>query len=146
MLGEHLNLSRSNIASYENGKAEPRAIKLAEIAGFFNISLYQLIVTDLRKLSPEQILPANANIHEDIFSILEERKEALEIFEKKSGNLKKIVEGFSAFHQLKMNSIKDSPDALKSIGSDFESLLNVMDNLIESNEELVTYLKKIIFE
>lgn len=141
--GEKIGLSRSNIASYENGKAEPRAVKLAEIARFFNISLNQLIEKDLTELDNEKFLPANANIKEDLVEFLENRDATVSKFEVKTKNLKKITEGFRAFIELKISTLEDKSFSVSSLMGDFENLLNVMDNLIASNEELVAYLKKI---
>jgi transcriptional regulator with XRE-family HTH domain len=141
--GEKIGLSRSNIASYENGKAEPRAVKLAEIARFFNISLNQLIEKDLTELDNEKLLPANANIKEDLVEFLENRDATVSKFEVKTKNLKKITEGFRAFIELKISTLEDKSFSVSSLMGDFENLLNVMDNLIASNEELVAYLKKI---
>lgn len=145
-LGEQIGLSRSNIASYENGKAEPRAVKLAELARFFNISLNQLIEADLSELSDQNFLPANANIKEKLIGFLENRDETILNFEKKTENLKKITEGFRAFIELKINSLGKLPKPLTSIAGDFENLLSVMDNLIASNEELAAYLRKMTKE
>ena len=42
-LGAEVGLSRSNIASYENAKAEPRAAKLVELARYLNVSVDVLV-------------------------------------------------------------------------------------------------------
>ena len=58
-LGANVGLSRSNIASYETAKAEPRAAKLAELAAFFRVSLEELITLEL-SAQPETSAPAPA--------------------------------------------------------------------------------------
>lgn len=143
-LAECLNLTRSKVASYENGIAEPSATRLVEIARFFNVSINQLIEEDLKQLPNTQILAANTNIQETINHFLGDRKTAIMQFEKKSGNLRKITEGLKAFHELKKSSLKEISEPLQSLLVDFENLLKVMDNLIDSNDELIVFLNRVV--
>jgi len=43
-LGEALGMSRSNIASYEQGIAEPTLCNLVKIAKYFEVSLNELLL------------------------------------------------------------------------------------------------------
>ena len=142
-LAEKIGLTRSNIASYENGKAEPRAIKLAELARYFNVSLGQLIEADLQKMPHDLIQPAIPLTNGDGYE--SESAATVGRFEEKSGKLKKILEGFRAFYELKLNSVdvEEGGPEVQTLIRDFENLLNVMTNLVESNEEIITYLKSI---
>ena len=143
-LAELLGLTRSKVASYENNKAEPNALKLAMISRFFDVSLNQLIEEDISRLSDAQLLASNINIQEEITDFLEDREKIIHQFEGKSLNLRKITEGLKAFHQLKKSTLEDNPASVRSLITDFENLLSVMDNLIESNEELIQFLKKVV--
>lgn len=142
-LAENLGMTRSKIASYENNKAEPSAVKLAALARFFNVSLSQLIESDLQTLPNFQILPANTNIREDLSSMLEDRCQIVENFEEKSIKLRKIAEGFRAFYELKMSTLSHFSPEVESLSRSFENVLQVMDSFVTSNEELIEYLKKI---
>ncbi len=145
-LANRLYLSRSNIASYESGKAEPKAIKLVEIARFFNISMTQLIEENLEQLSPEKIRTSNANIQEKLNKLLENRKVMVNVYELKTEQLKKVAVGLRALHDLKINQIESPSTQLLVMIRDFENLLEVMDKLVAINEEVVSYLKKIVEE
>lgn len=135
-LGSLLGLSRSNIASYENGNAEPNATKLARIARHFNMNLNQLIEADLEQLPEEQLQAAKTTIYDR-----EERQEVVNNFEEKSNNLRKMTDGFRAFHHMRINQLDEFPKEVKSFTNDYENLLNVMDNLVQSNQEMIHYLK-----
>lgn len=142
-LAEQLGMTRSKIASYENGKAEPSAIKLAELARYFNVSLGQLIEMNLKDVPNIQILPANTNIQEDLSSMLKDRYQIVDNFEEKSIKLRKVAEGFRAFYELKMSALTNPSPESKSLAKSFENVLQVMDSFVSSNEELIDYLKKI---
>ena len=47
-LGLHIGLNRGNIASYENGTAEPKICNLLRMAEFFGVSLVDLAQHDLK--------------------------------------------------------------------------------------------------
>jgi len=142
-LAECLNLSRSNIASYENGKAEPRTDNLAEMARFFNVNLLQFIETDLRTLPWEQILSAEQRVRDNITAALTDHADTLDNFKRKSDELKKILEGFRQFYHFRMKSYEEIPKELQALSQDFENLLSVMDSLHESNEEIIQYLRRL---
>ena len=142
-LAEKVGLTRSNIASYENGKAEPRAIKLAELARYFNVSLGQLIEADLQKMPLDRIQPA-LPLADGTPGDSDSARTVMR-FDEKSTKLKKILEGLRAFYELKLNEddqVETSPE-VQTLVRDFENLLNVMTNLVESNEEIIAYLKSI---
>lgn len=142
-LADHLGMTRSKIASYENGIAEPNAVKLAEIARYFNVSLSQLIELELQSTPDSQILPANTNIQEDILYMLENRDAIIHNFEEKSTKLRKVAEGFRAYYELKMNDLTHLTPEAESLSKSFENVLQIMDDFVSSNEALIAYLKKI---
>lgn len=145
-LANQLNLSRSNIASYESGKAEPRAIKLVEMARYFDVSLTQFIEEDLSLKPPEEIRRSNANIQVKLNKQLKDRTIIVDAFELKTERLRKVAIGFRALYDLRVSQIENPSPRLEKTIHDFENLLEIMDSLIESNEELISYLKVIIEE
>jgi transcriptional regulator with XRE-family HTH domain len=54
-LAEQLEIRRSNIGAYEEGRADPRYDTLEKISGFFNVSLDNLVKRDLTRLSEREI-------------------------------------------------------------------------------------------
>jgi transcriptional regulator with XRE-family HTH domain len=59
-LGQHLGLNRGNIASYENGSAEPKICNLLRMASFFGVSIIDLAERDLQQ---EENLASLVRIH-----------------------------------------------------------------------------------
>ncbi|MCS6822192.1 MAG: XRE family transcriptional regulator [Microscillaceae bacterium] len=54
-LAQRLNVTRSVISSYEDGRAEPSIATLNKIANYFGLSLENLVNTDLEKTDLEQM-------------------------------------------------------------------------------------------
>jgi transcriptional regulator with XRE-family HTH domain len=54
-LAEEISATRNNIASYEEGRAEPKLSMLQAIAEYFNVTIDQLLSLDLSKLDDEEI-------------------------------------------------------------------------------------------
>ena len=146
MLAESLHLSRSNIASYESGKAEPKAIKLVEMARYFDVSLTQLIEADIEKLPPKDIRLSNANIHQKLSEQLAQRKIDVQKLKLKMERQRKVAVGFRALYELKMGELKNPSEESGYVLKNMESLLDVIDSLVASNEELIAYLDQIIEE
>jgi len=63
-LAQDLGLTRSNIASYESGRAEPKASYLASIALYFEVDLIVLIDGDVAQTSPSTSL-SHSNGHSE---------------------------------------------------------------------------------
>ncbi len=143
-LASSLNISRSNIASYESGKAEPRAAKLAEMAKYFDVSLSQFIEEDLASLEPEKRRTSNTNIQEKLNQLYENRKTIVDGFAQKTQRLRKVGIGLRALYELRASQIENPTPQFAIIIRDLENLLEIMDDLINSNEEIIAYLKTVI--
>lgn len=143
-LAAALGLTRSQIASYESGKAEPSVVKLAGIVRFFNISLERLIGEDLQNESaPAKNQGETATQQRGQEILLTEFDTAILGFESQAANLRKIAEGLLALNQLKRSSLKELSSETKSLQRDLESLFDFLNNLLQSNEEIIAYLKMI---
>ena len=141
-LASELGLTRSNIASYESGKAEPRAQKLAQVARYFDVTLLQLIEDDLSENPPRHLSDSEAQSDAALSGFLDHHSETVESFIRKSDEMKRILEGFREFYKFRMNSYKDLNADLRSLAADFENLLSVMEGLLNSNEELIDYISR----
>lgn len=142
-LATKLGLSRSNIASYENGKAEPRATKLVRIAKYFQINLSQLIEVDLQQLSEEEFLNAKMDLEKDSFELSVEQTKIIEDFLNRSEDLNKVIDGFKEFYKFKVQNLKEMSGGVQSLIHDFENLLSVMGSLQEFNQELISFVKEV---
>lgn len=139
-LGAQLGLTRSNIASYENGKAEPRAANLVRIAKYFQIDLSHLIEVDLQFLSEEELLKIGMEQNSNTLST--KQQQTIDDFLVKSENVNKVLTGFQEFYKFKLETLRTSPDNVQSVIYDFENLLSVMESLRQINQELIDFIKK----
>lgn len=129
-LAEAVGLKRSNIASYESGIVEPRPERFLALARFFQIDPALLLTQDLSRhssfshpVSP-QAGKKNGMEEKSGFDNLFQQLEA------KTTDLKKILEGFHLFYDLK-RSRNPAPESLQH---DLENLLHLLENLLETNQ------------
>lgn len=142
-LANELNLTRSNIASYENGKAEPRATKLVNIAKYFQIGLSQLIELDLQSLSEESLEEVWIGSEINYTPFLKSRQQLFDDFLERSSDLNKILNGFRIFYKYKIQHLKETESDALYLLHNFENLLGVMDSLQQFNQELIDLVVQI---
>ena len=145
-LGAHVGLTRSNIASYENAKAEPRAAKLAEFARFFNVSLERLITGDF---SDRDTHPAGAGRRGRppgsgkrplvAPAPRADLREHLAGFEERNGRLKQLLSELA--HYVHTGGTAQDQADLRSIALQFEHVLAVMRELLRNDEALAGVLE-----
>ena len=141
VFAERLGLTRSKVASYESGKAEPNVNKLLQIARFFDISINQLIEEDLKaKGLLAQYADTGTNLSARISP--EEQQQILNDLVKRSEVLQKITAGFRALHELRREEIRKKYESMPALVNDFENTLDVMDKLAELNREILFFIKK----
>ena len=134
-LGAAVGLTRSNIASYENAKAEPRASKLAELAQFFKVSLERLITGEF----PEQPLEPYRTPNE----IAEDLRRQLTGFEERNQRLKRMLRELERQH-VGVRSDLSGNDELRIVVKQFEHLLVAMNDLVRNDEEMAEVLQRTV--
>lgn len=122
-LALNIGLNRGNIASYENGSAEPKLENLFKIANFFNIPSNDLIGRDMALKSELDDEPAN---------------ESLEKLKVQAENFRRIIDGFKAYHNYKIshapeNETRDSREVIE----DYAKLLEVCEHLLNHHMEVL---------
>ncbi|WP_258105322.1 helix-turn-helix transcriptional regulator [Marinoscillum sp. MHG1-6] len=142
-----IGLNRGNIASYEKGTAEPSVNNLLKIVKFFNIDLSDIVEKDLT-LSNEfasELIEGGNSLTDKVDMPEEQMIEELEVHSKKmekfltqSNDMQKIVEGFKSFYLFK--KAKGSVDMDRMV-QEYENLLEVMESLLESHNELISFLE-----
>lgn len=143
---EEIGLTRSNIASYELGKAEPSASNLAKIARYFNINMLQLIEADLEEIGAYEdatVVPFRGNVKKDLSKLLTEQAETLKKLREKAVELDQIFRGMKGFFRMRMASFEEVTPQMQSLANDFENLVSVNEELIELNGRLMAYIEKL---
>lgn len=136
-LAEQLGLKRNNIASYEAGLVEPKAINFLRLALFFNISPSELLERDL-----PGALSAPGFQQEEPQGLSEvEMRDQLRLFSSHTSDMQKVLDGFREFQKLNASASppKESPKNNKAqeTKSELDNLLSIMEQLLESNWALL---------
>jgi|AntRauTorckE5430_2_1112549.scaffolds.fasta_scaffold05378_2 transcriptional regulator with XRE-family HTH domain len=133
VLADKLELSRSNIAAYEIGNAEPNLTKLIKLATFFKIAIDDLISTDLSQNTPN-IVANNSNV-------LILNNSNFQKFETETAEVKNAISGLKQFFKFRTKNYSDTSPEVRSVINDFENILSVSEHLVDINEALIESLK-----
>lgn len=151
-LADKLMLNRGNIASYEKGTAEPRLENVLKIVKLFNIDLSDLLEKDLSNtaaiqeelekvgLQTDEVPIAPEEVTAHLKAELIDNRMRLQRFISQSDDMQKILEGFRQFHKFKMAKAGDISRDVQAISDDYENLLEVMEALLRSHQELIKFL------
>jgi transcriptional regulator with XRE-family HTH domain len=136
-LADILGLSRSQIASYENGLAEPNAANLIIIARNFNVLLHDLIEIDIEMRAREESLGWE---HNKAMTLLykagtyDDNKKRIEDY---SSKLKRFVDIHKDYKKDSKKLTKPSRQYLQ----DTEDIIDLTQKLLALNEELMNKLQ-----
>ena len=143
-LANELDLTRSQVASYENGKAEPSASMLSVCSHYFNISVNYLLEKDLQSLPNfRQITAARINDQEVLDKLWRVRQQKIQSFDEQSSTLNQIISGLREMHKLKRKDLKQPSEETQGIMRDYENLSEMLDKFFELNEEMIQFLKRL---
>lgn len=143
-LADELDITRSKIASYENGKAEPNVAILTALSHYFNISLNYLLEKDLQSIPNfKRIAAARVNDQEVLNKIWSVRLQKIESFEKKYEQIQLIQQGLEALNKLKAQNNKDQNSDCEGIKRDLDNTMDVLENTIDLSREMLQYLKRL---
>jgi transcriptional regulator with XRE-family HTH domain len=154
-MAEAVGLKRGNIASYEKELAQPSIENLVKIADYFGVDIHQIVNEELQFSEKRARQDKNPfKIFEEHFPIqgLKDRVNALKGNHNSDDKIKrlkdqnidihKMMEGFRAFHKMRMNT-NDNPEELnKKLSTDYENLLDILQTILKSNTELIKIIDK----
>lgn len=134
-LAKRVGLNRGNIASYENGTAEPKICSLMKIAGLFKVVMIDLVLKDLCE-------PANYNMAMTSFQQQSQRdKTVLEEQHVITEEISKVIESLHNCHAFKIKSIEENaPRELKAMAHSFEELYSVTKQLLDNHQKLLDFV------
>ncbi|HQU58343.1 MAG: helix-turn-helix transcriptional regulator [Phaeodactylibacter sp.] len=148
-LAVRLGVNRSNIAAYESKNVEPRLALALEIARLFGVGLTELIQSDLEadasKNKPFEgeeseggvdngAVPPNAsNIDQ----------QALREYVQRSISIRKMLEGFRIFYELRREKNKDEDPSSERALADIDNFTHLIDHMLALNESLADLLSKL---
>lgn len=149
-MAEAVGLKRGNIASYEKELAQPSIENLVKIADYFGIDIHQIVNDDLQYLSKKIKHDKNPfKIFEEYFPVqgLKDRVNALKgnhnaedkvkRLRDQNKDIQKMVDGFRAFHKMRMDSSENPEDLKRKLSADYENLLDILQTVLKSNSDLI---------
>ncbi len=160
---KRVDMNRGNIASYEKGNAEPSIEKLQRIVDYFNVNLVSFIENDLSKqIGTEQLnnnkTPSSyrkANAPTNVNTL---KRPATASTPNKPNH---ATNGYSSYDTLASNPLQN-PDLIQNlqrlneyqftmnynqsrdinnIANQLKRLANTMDNLLDVQKDILSYLK-----
>ena len=136
-LADKVGLNRGNIASYENGTAEPKICNLVKIAHLFNISVFDLTHNNLKEdTSLEQ---ATARQHN---GFAQPGPDLIGQFLKEAEDFQQAIKGLSCLVRLKTKNSAELPEEANFLKDQFEQLYGLTEQLMHSHTELLTIVKE----
>lgn len=136
-LAEKIGLNRGNIASYENGTAEPKICNLVKFAHLFNISVFDLTHADLKNddaYSAATLRHQNGFLYTGIPSI--------DHFVKEAEDYEQAIKGLHCLFRLKTKNMEDLAESLHFAKDQFEQLFGVTEQLLNAHLELIAVVKE----
>lgn len=130
-LALQIGLNRGNIASYENGTAEPKICNLLKLSRLFGVSIIALTQEDLSK---KEIVTTHHNSDSNLPSLSNIQKEASQLSE-----VMKSLHTCCIYKKATLHEI--SKDA-QIIMMHFEQLYEASQHLLEKHLQLIHFLEK----
>jgi len=135
-LGNRVGLNRGNIASYENGSAEPKICNLLKISNLFGVSIVDLTQKDLRN---EDLLE---EANEKFQKLNANELELMTQFAKRASELENVVNSIHTCFQFKVSSMGDTAPSkeMAMISMKFEELFDASNEIIDNHKALIDFI------
>ena len=136
-LADKVGLNRGNIASYENGTAEPKICNLVKIAHLFNIPVFTLTHSNLREEPAiEEAILQQRN------GFAQPGPDMLAHFLREAGDFQQAIKGLHCLFRLKTKNVTELPDEALYLKEQFEQLYGLSEQLMSSHMELLAIVKE----
>lgn len=134
-LAQKLGLNRGNIASYENGSAEPKICNLLKFSHLFGISIMDLTQKDMNE--EDSFVAASDNFQE----ISDRDLELVQEYAKKAEEIREFMEGLTKCINFKAHCKEGLPKDLRHVLDYYEQLHDASLQLIHNHQSLIDFVK-----
>jgi transcriptional regulator with XRE-family HTH domain len=141
-LAANLDISRSNVAAYESKGVEPRLRIVLEMARFFDVSVRAFVAQDLATLDGQ--IPSfdqDSLVSPQAHIIDLSDNDAMQKLMDKTVQIRKVVEGFKAYQEIKFKRNAQGASAQMPYGSG--SFLELLDQLVSHNEAIISSVSSV---
>lgn len=132
-LAQRVGLNRGNIASYENGTAEPKICNLLKLAYIFEVSVRDLTEKPLRQLNGSFV--SSMQKGQKIIP-----NDKITTYVKQAEELQTVVCSLYNCHCFKVKNLDNDNKDVQVLASNFEQLYEVTYRLLESHQQLVNMI------
>lgn len=136
-LALRVGLNRGNIASYENGTAEPRICNLLKLSYIFNVPVTDLTHKDLSAEKGAIEIPAGSN------GLQSHEPDVLKYFHDRADEIAQVIHSLHTCFQFKLKSLPESSPEIQAIQVHFEQLREASQSLIEDHRALLDFVKRL---
>lgn len=135
-LASKVGLNRGNIASYENGTAEPKICNLLKFSNLFGVSIVDLTQKDLKQ--EDSLIQASEK-----FQQLDANEvELMNKFAERSENLSSVISSIHTCFQFKTQSMMEEAPSkeMMMIMMKFEELFDASNELLKNHQNLLDFI------
>lgn len=136
-LADKVGLNRGNIASYENGTAEPKICNLVKLAHLFNLSVFDLTHANLK----EDLSYSQATLRQQNGSRFSGIS-AMSHYVKEAEDFQQAIKGLQCLFRLKVKNVGQLPEDMQFLTDQFEQLYGVTDQLLKAHLEIIDLIKE----
>ncbi|MFN7118957.1 MAG: helix-turn-helix transcriptional regulator [Saprospiraceae bacterium] len=138
-LALRVGLNRGNIASYENGTAEPKICNLLKLAQIFGIAITDLTQKDLSdndlyESSHEAYQSNSRPLFDDTAAIFDD-------FVARTEELRRVIDSLHTCHQFKVKSAGQLNKEMQVMNSNFEQMYELATQALLSQQDLLEFIK-----
>ena len=135
-LAARVGLNRGNIASYENGAAEPKICNLLKLSQVFGVSVIDLAHCDLSEnglhVLPD-LNPANGRFQDPAM---------LDQFRERAEEVSKVIHSLYTCFQYKLKSLPKPSPELQALQVHFEQMREASQALIDDHLALLDFVER----
>lgn len=135
-LAHRIGLNRGNIASYENGTAEPKICNLLKLSRVFEVSILDLTMKNLR----DEVDQIEAQLKYE--NLNGPDPEQIAHFAEKAAKLADYLEGLHKCYSYKKAKLEDSevPENINFVFDFFDQAYDAAVNLLDEHRQLINYI------
>lgn len=136
-LAQKIGLNRGNIASYENGTAEPKICNLLKLSRVFEVSIIDLTMKDLQ----DEVNQIEAQLKYE--SLNGPNLEQIAHFAEKAHRLADYLEGLHKCYSYKKTKLEadEVPDDINFVFDFFDQAYDAAINLLDDHRQLINYVR-----
>ncbi len=136
-LASRVGLNRGNIASYENGSAEPKICNLLKLSSLFGVSIIDLTQKDLNNSQ------ALEQAHDAFKQFSPGEVEMLQQYALRAEELQDVIRSIHTCFHFRASSLNGQRDSkeFQMVAMKFEELFETAQQLLDNHQALLDFIR-----